>query len=142
MKKEKQIITPDEIKAKEIDAMASANALIEETKNGTRSSPKTEFLHSIEGFIIKLVEGRVPYRKIALWIEDTYAFKVSEQMIRNYANNVLKISTKKESKNILDEINNGTINHPTSASNQTTIKEQKRALANKELSHTEQEETL
>lgn len=142
MKKEKQTITLDEIKARESNAIASANALIEEMKNGTRHSPKTEFLHSIEMFIVKLVEGNVPYRKIAIWIEDTYAFKVSEQMIRSYAKNVLKIPSGKESKNLLDEIGNGAINHPTSSISQSTVKEQKKAISNRELSDIEQGETL
>lgn len=142
MKKEKQTITPDEIKAKENDAIITSDALIKEMKNGRRNSPKTEFLQSIEAFIIKLAEGKVPYRKIAIWIEDTYAFKVSEQMIRSYANNVLKISSKKENNNLLDEIGNGAIKHPASTDNQSAVKEQKRALASRELSHTEMEETL
>lgn len=142
MKKERQTITLEEIKSKESDAISSADNLIEEIRNGTRSSPKKEFLHNIQGLIIKLVEGNVPYRKIAQWIEDTYAFKVSEQMIRSYAKNVLKIHPEKESKNLLDEIANRTIDSPTPASSPTTIKEQKKAIYNRELSDREKEETL
>ncbi len=142
MKKEKQTITLEEIKAKESEAAASTNTLIEEMKNGTRHSPKTEFLKHIENHITKLVNAKVPYRKISHWIEKTYAFKVSDQMIRSYVKNVLKIHPENDTKNLLDEISNGTINPPTSARKQTTVKEQKIALSNRELSDTEQEETL
>lgn len=142
MKKEKQTITLEEIKAKEDEAISSAHSLIEEMKNGTRSSPKTEFLNNIKDLIITLVTAKVPYRKISQWTEDTYSFKVSEQMIRSYAKNVLKIHPGKDDKNLLDEIANGTINCPTPASNPTTVKEQKKAIYNRELSDREKEETL
>ena len=142
MKKEKRIITLEEIKSLENDAISSADSLIEDMKNGTRSSPKTEFLNNIKDLILKLVNEKVPYRKIAQWIEDTYSFKVSEQMVRSYAKNVLKISSRKQDKNILDEIAKGIIDSPTLTNNPTTVKEQKKAISNRELSDIEKEETL
>jgi len=142
MKKETPTITVEEIKSKESDAISSADILIEEMKNGTRSSPKTEFLNNIKDLITKLVNAKVPYRKISQWTEDTYAFKVSEQMIRSYAKNVLKIHREKDDKNLLNEIGNGALRSPTPEGNTSTVKEQKKALSNRELSNIEKEETL
>ena len=142
MKKETPTITVEEIKSKESDAISSADILIEEMKNGTRSSPKTEFLNNIKDLIITLVKAKVPYRKISQWIEDTYSFKVSEQMIRGYAKNVLKINLEKDTTNLLDEIGNGASKSPTQEDNPATVKEQKRAISTRQLSDIEMEDTL
>lgn len=146
MQKGKLTITLEEIKSRENDAMTSSEILIKKMKNSTRSSPKSEFLYNIEVFLKKLIDGGVPYRKISIWIYDTYAFKVSEQMVRSYAYNVLKVPKKRTAKYQLDDEDNKQNNisiSPTSRDNNiTTVKEQKRVLSNRKLSNKEQEETL
>ena len=135
MQKDKQTITLEEIRSRENDAMTSSDILIKKMKNSTRSSPKSEFLNNIEVFLKKLIDGGVPYRKISIWIYDTYAFKVSEQMVRSYAYNILKVPKKGSTKYELDDVDN-------KQDNITTVKDQKRALSSRKLSNSEQEETL
>lgn len=74
---------------------ALASELEKEAKSKkSGSSPATDFLTKISDEIKKSIDDKVSYRAIARTIESVYSVSVSEQTIRAFAHNILKVPKK------------------------------------------------
>ncbi len=84
MKIKQKMISRNEIKAKEQQALVAVEKLIRTSKENKHSSPAQEFLRNIHNLLIKLHKNNVSYAKISRWIYNVYAYKVSAQSVRKY----------------------------------------------------------
>jgi hypothetical protein len=91
-------LTKEEIEAKKDEFKAKVS---ESKKNALlgRSSPAKDFLNEISDIVKDALKYNVSYKQIAKDIFDTYKFKISEQTLRAFAQNVLGVEKQKRSKN-------------------------------------------
>ena len=86
-------LTDEQIEQKKLELEARFKKSIEEKKQG-RKSPAKKFLIQIEELVRTAIKNELSYRQIAKDIKDIYNFKISEQTIRSFAHNTLKIPKK------------------------------------------------
>ncbi len=94
-----QQLTKEEIEAKKDELKAKVNESKKKALVG-RLSPAKDFLNEISDIVKDALKHNVSYKQIAKDIFDTYKFKVSEQTLRAFAQNVLGVEKQKRNKNV------------------------------------------
>ena len=90
-------LTHEEIEAKKDELKAKVNDSKKRALSG-RSSPTKAFLTEVSDIIKDALKHSVSYKQLTKDIYDTYNFKVSEQTLRAFAQNVLGIEKQKRVK--------------------------------------------
>jgi len=90
-------LTHEEIEAKKDELKAKVNDSKKKALVG-RSSPAKDFLNEISDIIKDALKHNVSYKQLTKDIFEIYNFKVSEQTLRAFAQNVLGIAKQKRSK--------------------------------------------
>lgn len=90
-------LTKEEIEAKKDELKAKVSESKKKALVG-RSSPAKDFLNEISDIVKDALKHNVSYKQLAKDIFDTYKFKVSEQTLRAFAQNVLGVEKQKRSK--------------------------------------------
>ena len=90
-------LTHEEIEAKKDELKAKVSESKKKALVG-RSSPAKDFLNEISDIVKDALKHNVSYKQLAKDIFDTYKFKVSEQTLRAFAQNVLGVEKQKEVK--------------------------------------------
>ena len=92
-------LTHEEIEAKKEELKAKVNDSKKRALSG-RSSPTKAFLTEVSDIIKDALKHNVSYKQLTKDIYDTYNFKVSEQTLRAFAQNVLSIEKQKRVKRV------------------------------------------
>jgi len=90
-------ITKEEIRAKK-EALKEKIAISKSEVGVVRASPATDFLNEISDLIKDALSNKVSYKQLSKDIFSVYSFKVSEQTIRLFAQNVLGVPKRKKIK--------------------------------------------
>lgn len=90
-------LTKEEIEAKKDELKAKVSESKKKALVG-RSSPAKDFLNEISDIVKDGLKHNVSYKQLTKDIFDTYRFKVSEQTLRAFAQNVLGVEKQKRNK--------------------------------------------
>ena len=91
MAKDKKELTSEEIVKKKSELESKIKSSIMNKKQG-RQSPAKKFLTEIKDLVEIAINNGVSYSQLKKDIYDTYSFKISEQTIRSYVKNNIKVN--------------------------------------------------